>query len=158
MGSKSPNQGLNPYSLPWKHRGLTTGPPGKSQATCILLRIPAAVLTSALLWITILLLINSRQQSPCQLLPCGSSEATGLPDISPSTVTHSWSHPGRHMMLLILLYQSPHRQTRKEPMKVKKGIIYCHYSCYVPRLQVLILSSSFFFFLKSYLFHFFFGS
>ena len=156
MGSKSPNQGLNPCSLPWKHRVLTTGPPGKSQATCILLRIPAAVLTSSLLWITILLLINSRQQSPCQLLPCGSSDATGLPDLSPSTVTHSEvTQVITWCCLFCSTRQTAHRQTRKEPMKVKKATIYCHYSRYVPRLQVLILSS---FFFNSNLFHFFFGS
>ena len=30
-GLKFPDQGLNLYSLQWKHRVLTAGPPGKSQ-------------------------------------------------------------------------------------------------------------------------------
>ena len=33
MGSYFPDRGLNPCTLHWKHRVLTTGPPGKSQET-----------------------------------------------------------------------------------------------------------------------------
>ena len=37
VGSSLPNQGLNPYTLHWKHRVLTTGLPGKNFAICLLL-------------------------------------------------------------------------------------------------------------------------
>ena len=34
VGSQSPNQGSNPGPQQWKHRVLTTGPPGKSPDIC----------------------------------------------------------------------------------------------------------------------------